>query len=361
MDVFEDFDDILDNDLAEIVDFVNAERHPYTVRPRPNNFERWDEAEFVRWFRISKGSARQMLAEIEENIQHRSERNNVIPPMEQLLLALRFFASGSFYISTADFGGIHKSTSGKIISRVVSAIAERRPHHIKFPATLEERNQSSVEFFRIARFPRVVGAIDCTHIKLQSPGGDNAENFRNRKGYFSLNVQAICDSKTCFVDVVARWPRAVHDTHIFNNSAIMMFESGEMGSHLLLGDSGYPLRSYLLTPIDEPRTEAETVYNEAHIRTRNVIERTFGIWKRRFPVLSIGLLCRLQLAQKIIIAAAILHNIACQNNDDLLVEEGVDVPPNGNVLQEIAEVPVQRHENENGIRRTIVGYFETIL
>ena len=37
-----------------------------------------------------------------------------------------------------------------------------------------------------------MGAIDCTHIKIPCPGGENAELFRNRKGYFSINVQAVC-------------------------------------------------------------------------------------------------------------------------------------------------------------------------
>ncbi|KAH1028680.1 hypothetical protein HUJ05_002013 [Dendroctonus ponderosae] len=30
---------------------------------------------------------------------------------------------------------------------------------------------------RVARFPLVIGAIDCTHVKIQSPGGEDAERF----------------------------------------------------------------------------------------------------------------------------------------------------------------------------------------
>ncbi len=35
----------------------------------------------------------------------------------------------------------------------------------------------------------VCGAIDCTHIEIVSPGGDDAGRFVNGKGRHSINVQ----------------------------------------------------------------------------------------------------------------------------------------------------------------------------
>jgi hypothetical protein len=49
------------------------------------------------------------------------------------------------------------------------------------------------QFFQLSGLPGVIGAIDCTHVPIQSPGGQDAEIYRNRKGYFSINVQLICD------------------------------------------------------------------------------------------------------------------------------------------------------------------------
>ncbi|KYN10992.1 hypothetical protein ALC57_16865 [Trachymyrmex cornetzi] len=48
--------------------------------------------------------------------------------------------------------------------------------------------QTKERFYNIACFPRVVGAINGTHVKILSPGGEEAEVYRNRKGIFTINV-----------------------------------------------------------------------------------------------------------------------------------------------------------------------------
>ena len=165
------------------------------------------------------------------------------------------------------------------------------------------------DFHQIAGFPGVTGCIDCTHVCIQSPGGDNAELFRNRKGYFSINVQAVCDTNLRFISLVAQWPGSVHDSRIFYNSSLCaIFENEEIGG-ILLGDNGYPNKWYLLTPILNLQTAQERRYNIAHMTTRNTIERSFGVWKRRFPCLR-GLRSTMATNLTIIVATAVLHNFA---------------------------------------------------
>lgn len=52
------------------------------------------------------------------------------------------------------------------------------------------------------------------------------------------------------------------------------------------GDSGYPLRPWLLTPIAEPITEAEKYYNIKHESIRSLIERCNGVLKIRFRLIK---------------------------------------------------------------------------
>lgn len=73
--------------------------------------------------------------------------------------------------------------------------------------------------------------------KLIVVGGDDAEVFRNRKGYFSINTQMICESHLKIMNVVSRWPGSVHDATIFNNSRVkaVLEEDQRYTNCILLG------------------------------------------------------------------------------------------------------------------------------
>lgn len=86
---------------------------------------------------------------------------------------------------------------------------------------------------------------------------------------------------------------------------------------LFLGDSGYQVKPYLLTPLLNPNTAPQNLYNKSHIRTRNVVERLIGVWKRRFPVLAYGTRCKIDTTLAIIVATSVLHNIAIHMNEDM--------------------------------------------
>lgn len=97
-------------------------------------------------------------------------RNHAVAPSLQLLLTLRFYGTGNMYICTGDFGGIHKSTAGKIIKRVTRAIANLYNNYIYMPQNTDDLTQTKVDFYNVARFTRVIGAVDGTHIRVLSPG-----------------------------------------------------------------------------------------------------------------------------------------------------------------------------------------------
>lgn len=117
------------------------------------------------------------------------------------------------------------------------------------------------------------------------------------------------------MNVVAHWRGSTHDSRIFNESLLKeSFENGQYHGRLL-GDSGYACTPYLFTPLLNPTTRKEELYNYAHIRTRNSIERCFGVWKNRFRCLLTGFRTNLENTKMYIVALAVLHNIAIELNE----------------------------------------------
>lgn len=342
------------------------------LKNRKNYFNELDNKLFLERYRLSKQCVTKLLELIDSELEYIDDRNHPLTPIEQLLITLRFYATGSYQLAIADLHGVSRSTVCRYIKKVSIAIARLRNKFIKWPEQNDALNVKT-NFFKIAGFPCIIGAIDCTHIPIRSPGGEQAELYRNRKGYMSINVQAICDANLLLTDLVVRWPGSVHDSTIFSNSYCRaQFETGMFSSSdILLGDGGYALKSFLMTPLLNPITQGEVAYNAAHIKTRNVIERTFGVWKRRFPILKLGLGINLQTSLTVIVATGILHNIAILTRDeepsmDIELYNSLDLKRRELLMEnnEIQAVNVQNiplNGNAEMVRRNIILNNFTII
>ncbi|XP_037582422.1 putative nuclease HARBI1 [Dermacentor silvarum] len=135
------------------------------------------------------------------------------------------------------------------------------------------------------------------------------------------------------LDIDPRFPGSCHDSYVWRHSPLLgrlttNFRRGEC----VLGDSGYPLEPWLLTPVPgHPGTHTpEGRYNLAHASMRNVVERDIGVLKARFRCLPKYriLLYQRKDAATIVAACAALHSIALkagerelQNSDDEEAEE----------------------------------------
>ena len=255
----------------------------------------------------------------DEHLKNETMKGQPISSLLQILVCLRFLATGSFQIILGDDVRIDRSTVSRINARVLPLIASLREQHIRMPSTAEEIADTKLGFQSIAGFPQVIGCIDGSHVPIQSPGGDNTELYRCRKGFFSFNLQIVCDYKLKINDIVARWPGSTHESTIFNSSLIKLhLEEGRYGTSIILGDSAYPASHSLLTPLAQVNSIAGQHYQAAHTATRNVVERTIGVWKRRFPAMSQQLRLKKETSLIAIVASAVLHNMA--------VDEGLELP-----------------------------------
>lgn len=144
---------------------------------------------------------------------------------------------------------------------MMSKICALKSELVKFPLPDE---LSSIEArFRLKKgFPGICGCVDGTQIPVKVPKDDQSELFRCRKGFFSLNVQLICCPRCEIYDIVASYPGSAHDSLIWNESEIAdRFRQNGFENYHLLGDSGYPLEKYLLTPYRNYETSEKSIFN----------------------------------------------------------------------------------------------------
>ncbi|XP_068726345.1 putative nuclease HARBI1 [Montipora capricornis] len=244
----------------------------------------------------------------------------------EVLTALRYFASGSFLKVVADTMGISKASASRCVHSFTQCLKSIAGEWIIFPTSREGVNETMTKFYSIGAFPKVMGAIDGTLIPIRAPAKEE-HLYVYHKGFHAINVMAVCDAEMRFTNIVAKWHGSVHDSAIFNGSALQTHMETKQQEGCLLGDRGYALQSYLMTPLnpDKVSSAAEEMYQRIHTRTRNVIERSFGLLKQRFRCLDFsgGTMqfspCR---CCDIIVAIVVLHNMCIHDNTQ---PDGLDV------------------------------------
>ncbi|XP_063899592.1 putative nuclease HARBI1 [Helicoverpa armigera] len=275
---------------------------------------------FKKRYRFSQDVVKSVILPlIDQDLRKLCNRGHPIAPELQILVCLRFYATASFQIVCGDLLCVSQPAASNIVANVSRLIALQQRQYIKYPQDMVSHRAQFAQLGRYQEYPglrNVDGAIDCTHVKIvNTPGVEHHEAFRNRKSYFSINVQAVVGPFGNFMDIVARWAGSTHDSRIFQMCLLRTKYMQQQHTGYLIGDSGYPCLRFLLTPVGTPTTHAEQTYNKVHIKTRNVVERTFGRWKRRFPCLSRGLGNKLITVSNIIVACAVLFNISLVTND----------------------------------------------
>lgn len=250
-------------------------------------------------------------------------RGGALTSRQKMEILLRFVGDPGFQSGIAEDIGVHRSTVCKTVNFVMDQIIRRANDWIHFPSTAREMNEARVLWQTRFHMPSVIGALDCTHVEINKPSifGDE---YVNRKGYTSINVQATCDASEKVTSISAEWPGSVHDSRIWRRTPFRNILSRFDGSVCLLADSGYGISPWLITPFKPAHTEAQRIFNLHHSQERVVIERVFGQIKRRFPILGNCVRVNIERVPKVIVTCAILHNIAKHLNDRFEFEDQID-------------------------------------
>ena len=159
-------------------------------------------------------------------------------------------ATGSVYRSVDNLVGSTNSTRCEMFKETCDVIVSvLLPKYIKMPSN--ERLDAIIDGFETKfGFPNCGGAIDGTHIPVIAPQFYHPD-YRNRKGYYSIVAKVVCDHEYQVLNVAAGWPGRVHDVRVLANSSTLFPHRPRRFGDIdvpvvLLGDTAYPLRSWLM-------------------------------------------------------------------------------------------------------------------
>ena len=189
------------------------------------------------------------------------------------------------------------------------------------------------------KIPQTVGAIDGTHIEIDSPTGDSKIDYFNRKQRYSISTQAVVGGNLKFLDIATGYLGSIHDARILRDSAlyiqaernILLTEptdviDGYKIRPLLIGDGAYPANTWLVKPFPNNWNlyQKQKKFNKFLSSARVAVKRAFGILKARWRCLLNCLDHSMENLSDVIISCCVLHNI-CQmkgdsyiDNDDVL-------------------------------------------
>ncbi|XP_064461550.1 putative nuclease HARBI1 [Ornithodoros turicata] len=314
---------------------VCEEERSRVFRRHRDAFSALTEEQFSAKFRLSKDAVREVCDAVSRDLQKPQQwRSTTLTVEQRVLMALRFYGTGAFLSNIAeedDFLTSKRPVSEAIHSVSTAIIRNLAPRYLKFPVSPEERLKIKQDFYEIAGMPGCVGAIDGTAIAIIAPSTRDPRfvdgNYYCHKGYHALNVLGVSDATRRILYLNACYPGSCHDSSVWSmcdlrRQAPQMFGDGEW----LLGDLGYPLEPWLMTPVRNPATQKEEAYNEAHRKTRVRVEQCFGVLKMRFRCLQRYRTLHFSpdRAANIITACAILHNICQKYNIPDPSDEEVD-------------------------------------
>lgn len=247
----------------------------------------------------------------------------------EILIYVYWLAHGLSYRVVSSVFGVPKATVHRIIHRVAQNIWRNLKKAISFPKAedLENVGQRFAQISGTPAFQTVVGAIDGSHIRIKPPQQHRID-YLNYKGFFSINMLAICDANARFLDVYVAYPGSVHDTRVMKGSSFYQAKRYPPPGYILLGDGGYPCLDTpicLITPYKEPvNGEVQGRFNYHHSRGRSIVERAFGIMKTRWrSTLFRALEVKPTFAPLVIASCAFLHNVCLDNGDTLEPDEDI--------------------------------------
>lgn len=169
--------------------------------------------------------------------------------------------------------------------------------------------------------PGIVGAIDGTHIEIAKPRFASSDYYYFKSGGYTINCQAVVDSKKRFLDMYVDMPGSTNDSRMLRRSTLYHREqhhalwdnslSFSGFSPYLVGDAGFPLLPWLMAPHrrDSNLSLSNWLFNHKLSHGRLVVENAFSLLKLSFRELHGKCDLDISIVPDVVTYCALLHNV----------------------------------------------------
>ena len=248
--------------------------------------ETFTSQEWLENFRLSKNTFDYLCTQLTPHLQYQDTHlRKAISVKKRVAITIWTLASSAEYRTVSHLFGVGRSTVCEVVHETCRAIVDHLlPKYICFPSC--DQQQQYVDNFEDKwGVPQCIGAIDGSHIPVLPPTLCHTDYY-NRKGWYSVLIQAVVDYKYCFLDIYTGWPGSVHNACVLAHSTFYKkANAGQLLSHttkticgasipvFVIGDSAYPMLPWLMKPYNHQSVDSseKRTYNYRISRSREAV------------------------------------------------------------------------------------------
>lgn len=244
---------------------------------------------------------------------------------EKLGIYLYVVGQGASLRLTSETFRRSTETVSRAFHEILKTMNDLYLHEVKLPTIdtpIPHHIRKSRKFW--PHFKDCIGALDGSHVNAHVPTNRQGP-YRNRKGQLTQNVLAVCNFNMLFTYILAGWEGTANDARVLQDAQFRGFEA--LPGQYYLADAGYPNSALTITSYrgvryhlkEQARSRLkpqnkEELFNLRHASLRNVIERQFGVLKRRFKIIRTAPEFPLPIQTRLIYALTDLNNFITRNS-----------------------------------------------
>ena len=137
------------NKMADLLfPLIDPQIRERKFQQREIDLDELTDEELRSRYRFGRESIKFLVEILKDDLQRQTRRNHALSPTLQVLVALRFFASGSFLQIIGDTVGLPKSTVSRIVTDVSKALVNKQEELSTSLQNLLKFNKSKEDFTR---------------------------------------------------------------------------------------------------------------------------------------------------------------------------------------------------------------------